>query len=389
MDTAPIAIVGTGLSGYTVARELRRLDSSICVSMFTADEGHFYSKPMLSNSISARKTPEALQGQTIDRMREQLNAQIHAGVTVQAIMPQSREIVVNDQFVPYSKLVLAVGANPVRLALEGDAIDRIISVNSLNDYSVLHSQLSKPRRVVILGAGLIGCEFANDLVLGGHKVTLVDPSPWPLSRLLPALPGRLMEQALRDAGVDVRCEVSCLAVNADGRDTRVSLSDGDSLAADVVISAVGLKPDVALAQSTGLTVDRGIVVDRYLQTSTSDIFALGDCAQVDGMILPYVMPIMQCARALAATLAGKPTAVHYAAMPIVVKTPALPLAIAPPVLLDGQWRDENAGAGGLKLTYLDANGQATGFILGGKLLPEYRKLAATLPPWLAPQPLTD
>ncbi|MYN13302.1 FAD-dependent oxidoreductase [Pusillimonas sp. TS35] len=384
MSVAPVAIVGTGLAGYTIARELRRLDSQVPISLFTLDEGHFYSKPMLSNGISAGKDAASLLGKVVGNMREQLGVQVHARSVVQSIRPDKHELVVNDAVFSYSKLVLAVGADPVRLSLGGDACDRIVSINNLTDYGQLHAQLNQARRVVILGAGLIGCEFANDLARAGHHITLVEPASWPLNRLLPADIGAQLKAALTSAGVDVRCGASCDSVDSVDTALLVRLSDGCQLQADVVISAVGLRPNVALAQAAGLAVDKGIVADRFLQTSAPDIYALGDCAQVDGALLPYVMPIMQCARALAATLAGNPTAVNYPAMPIVVKTPALPLAIAPPMVNDGQWKTEAVGEGAIRATYLNAKGQPTGFIVGGNMLAEYRKLAPTVPHWLEP-----
>src|SRR5690606_21892910 len=98
----------------------------------------------------------------------------------------------------------------------------------------------------------------------------------------------------------------------------------------------------------------------------------------------YVMPIMQCAKALARTLSGQRTPVNYAAMPIVVKTPALPIAISPPMVLDGDWVIESATQANIRATYFNAANKPTGFVVGGEHLSEYRKLADRVPPWLAP-----
>lgn len=384
MNASPIVIVGTGLAGYAVARELRRLDEQAKISLFTLDEGHFYSKPMLSNGISAGKDAAKLQGQAVDRMREQLNAQVYAGSAIEAIVPDLHHIVVAGQPMSYAKLVLAIGAEPLRIPLKGTAVDRVVSINTLHDYSALFSLLDRPKRIAILGAGLIGCEFANDLVRAGHSVSLIDPGPSPLSRLLPSPIGVQMGEALSGIGVKVHCGKVCEAVDHADEGVRLQLSDGALEHADVVISAVGLRPRTSLADQAGIDIDKGIVVNRYMETSAADIYALGDCAQVSGTLLPYVMPIMQCAKALARTLCGQRTPVNYAAMPIVVKTPAFPIAISPPMMQDGVWIVESATEGSVKAMYYNAANQPTGFVVGGAQLGEYRKLAESLPPWLEP-----
>src|SRR6185295_6964404 len=115
--------------------------------------------------------------------------------------------------------------------------------------------------------------------------------------------------------------------------------DGTMLTADVVLSAIGLRPNCELAQAAGLAVNCGIVVDRNLLTSVPDVYALGDCAEVGGLVLPFIMPITHAARALSATLAGKPSPLTYPAMPVLVKTHACPTIVSPPAPgAAGEWQ---------------------------------------------------
>jgi len=159
----------------------------------------------------------------------------------------------------------------------------------------------------------------------------------------------------------------------------LELSGGKTLEADVVLSAIGLKPETSLADAAGIKTARGIVVDRLLQSSEPDIYALGDCAEVEGQVFMYVMPLMQCARALAKTLAGESTEVNYPAMPTVVKTPACPCAVAPPVAgNEGEWQIEK-NEQGVKAIYIDKEGKLLGFALLGEALSEKLALTKLLP----------
>jgi rubredoxin-NAD+ reductase len=163
------------------------------------------------------------------------------------------------------------------------------------------------------------------------------------------------------------------------------LSDGSALDVDVVLSAVGLAPRTALAQAAGIAVRRGIVADRCLATCAADVYALGDCAEVQGLWLPYVMPIMNAARALAKTLAGTRTPVSYPAMPVVVKTPALPTVVAPPLPgAAGQWRMAPGEA--LEARFEAADGSLLGFALAGVATGARNSLAKLLPPVLESVP---
>jgi rubredoxin-NAD+ reductase len=165
---------------------------------------------------------------------------------------------------------------------------------------------------------------------------------------------------------------------ADG--VQLSLANGDTLTADLVISAVGLRPRVELACAAGLEVGHGIVVNRALETSAPDVYALGDCAEVDGRVLLYVLPLMASARALAKTLTGERTEVSYGTMPVMIKTPCCPTAVCPPPAgAEGQWQVEQEGTD-VKARFLAPSGEVLGFAVTGRFAVEKQALAREVPP---------
>jgi rubredoxin-NAD+ reductase len=384
LDTVhPVVIIGSGLAGYNVARELRKLDREIPLVLITADGGQFYSKPLLSNALASNKTPAAIPLNTAEQMAAQLGATIRTHTRVTAIETAARQMRIGAETLSYSKLVLALGADQVRLPLAGTAADAVMTVNSLDDYTRFRAALEGKRRIAIIGAGLIGCEFANDLAAAGYSVESVDIAEQPLPRLLPAAGGALLQEKLATLGVTWHLGTSVKSVDRDGRALQVTLANGRMMGADLVLSAIGLKPKLDLAQAAGLNIRRGIVVDRYLATSAEDVYALGDCAEVEGLVLPFVMPIMHAARALAATLAGRRTAVTYPAMPVLVKTPACPTVVAPPSNgAIGEWLIERS-SDSIKSLFIDSAGKLLGFALNGTATAERAKLARDLPPVLA------
>ncbi|GAB4293372.1 MAG: FAD-dependent oxidoreductase [Thiohalomonadaceae bacterium] len=360
----PIVIIGTGLAGYTLARELRKLDSVTPLVMITADDGGFYSKPMLSNALLRGKTPTQLVSADAAKMAADLNAVIKTRTTVEAIDTTARTVTANGEVIAYSRLVLAVGARPIRLPLEGDGAADVLTVNSLDDYAQFHAQLQGTKRVAVIGPGLIGCEFANDLAAAGYQVSIIGPDPHPLGRLLPAQAGTAVREALSAIGIAWHLGTVVARVERSAHAYRLLLADGNAVEADVVLSAIGLQADTRLAQQAGLASNRGIVVDAQLRTSAPDVYALGDCAEVNGMVLPFVLPLMEQARTLAAVLAGREAAVNYPPMPVAVKTPACPVVVAPPAPgASGEWQVQ-VDADGVRAEFME-NGQLRGFALTG------------------------
>ena len=377
---APIVIVGTGLSGYSLAKEIRKQDKDIPIVMVTADDGYSYSKPMLSTGFTKGKEADELAQASAEAMVEQLNLQLRTYTTVTGIDPDAHELVLGDERLGYSKLVLAWGADVIRLSIAGDGHERVFSINDLMDYRAFRKALKGKKRVAIMGAGLIGCEFANDLRNGDVEVDVIAPSDALMPGLLPPAAAEAVRDGLEGMGVRFHLEtvVEHIANNGDG--VRLTLANGEELDSDLVISAVGLRPRTELAAAAGLETQRGIVVNRALETSVPDVYALGDCAEVDGHVLLYVLPLMACARALAKTLVSERTEVKYGTMPVMVKTPCCPTAVCPPPAnASGNW-EVDADGQDVRALFKSESGEVLGFAVTGGYAMEKQALSKEVPP---------
>jgi rubredoxin---NAD+ reductase len=405
-NNAPVVIVGSGLAGWSVARELRQLDATLPIALISATNGDFYAKPGLSTALAQAKTPEQLVTTPAGAMAEKLKVQLHAyqrviqiDTTSQSIELQAVELANAEPACPrrlqYRDLILATGAEPIRVPLHGNAVSQAQSINSLEDYTVFRAGLKPGAQVLIMGAGLIGCEFANDLSLAGYAVSLVDPGQRALAALLPEAASEHLQQSLNALGVQFHWGLTLQKLEQNGARLTAQLSDGNSLEVDQVISAIGLRADTCLAQSAGIVCERGVVVDAQLQTSAEHVYALGDAAQYASLSLggsvarglPYVMPIMNAVKVLAKNLARPlpptsadstdPTstsanssaqtdaakaALIFPLMPVAIKTPALPLVVASPAPgTPGQWAEVEP----LAWQWVDDKAQVRGFVLAG------------------------
>ena len=377
----PVVIVGTGHAGYSTAREFRKHDTETPLVMISADDGTSYNKPMLSSAMARGKTATELAQAAAEKMAEQLDARILTGVRVTALDAGARRLQLSDgNELEAGRIVLGIGADQVDPGLAGDGAGDVFAINDLDAYARARAALDGAKRVVLIGGGLIGCEFANDWVKAGFEVTVIEPLEYPLGRMLPPLAGAELRRALEDIGVRVLTGHGARAVErADGG--LVVVDDQDQRhPADVVVRAIGLRPRTDLATQAGLAVGRGIRTDRTLQTSAEGIYALGDCAEVDGLVLPFIMPITTAARALGRTLAGTPTEVHYPVMPVIVKTPCCPVQLyGPPPGTDGDWQEEPLAEGGTRGLFHSADGRLRGFVLTGAAIQQKAELAGQVP----------
>lgn len=378
---SPILIIGTGLAGYGVAKELRKNGYQGPLTLITGDDGHYYSKPMLSGALAKGQAPQDLATATAEKMAADLEAVILTHRTVEAIQTKAHTLTVGGESLAYTQLVLALGATPIRLPLKGDGAADCLTVNNLIDYARFRERLKQAKRVGIIGPGLIGSEFANDLLQTNRQVALIGPDQWPISTLLPEKAGRALQKSLADAGATWHLSTFNGPLDKNGQGYRTTLKNGETVEVDLFLSAVGVRPEIALAKAAGLAVNRGIITDERLQTSAPDVYALGDCAEVAGRNLPYVAPLMIAARALGKTLTGDPTTVVYPPMPVLIKTTLHAIVTLPPAPgTPGAWQTEG-GDMGIVGRFFTPEGVLAGFCATGDQVSRKAALLKEMPPW--------
>ena len=333
--TAAITIIGSGFAAYQLVKSIRRLDSEVAIRILTADDGHDYNKPDLSHVFSKQQDVAALIKQSATEFAAQYQVDLHTRHTVTAVDPLAQVVTANGRQFAYSQLVMAVGAKAFVPKVAGAEPGDIVTLNSLDEFSQHQPRLSQARRVLLLGGGLIGVELALDLASAGKQVSVVEPGADLMANLLPEYVALQLTQTLQAQGVDVHRGMTLQALMP-AHDTGLgseraalvaTLSSGDSLAVDCVLSAAGLQANLGLAKTLGLQVNRGICVDETLQTSIANIYALGDCAELQGQVRAFLQPAVLAASALAKTLLGQPTAMQQPNMMVKVKTPAYPIQL--------------------------------------------------------------
>ena len=434
----PVIIIGSGMAGYTLARELRKLTTSLPIVMVCQDSGDSYAKPTLSNAYAQNKLADTIANASAAKMAETLNLTLLNFHQVTDINADEQVIVVrslvneaSQTTLAYRDLVLATGAHSRLLPNLAVNHQTIFAVNHLDEYksfqqrlNTLKSQKSAPVKVAIIGAGLIGCEFANDLIgqntdnqTADITVAVFDKAARPLAQQLPSEAGIMLQDALTQSGVAfyLGTDITSITTNIDTSDNAtVTISfdkdnQSQTFEADIVLIAIGLVANTDLAASANIaiassqhinptithlprTVQQGIKVDAYLATSAKHIYAIGDCANVMGSYMPYVMPLMNQAKALAKTLADPnmaPTKVAYPAMPVAIKTPSLPLVVLP---VSGQYSDDQLywqttpTTDGMVMTAhpKDDTSSILGFVLAGKEAAKQRlTLTKQVADWLS------
>lgn len=360
--TAPLIIIGSGFAAYQLVKTLRRQDSEIAIQVFTADSGDEYNKPDLSHVFTRQQCADDLISLTGKTFARQYQIEVFAKTRVEGVDAQSHIITANGISYPYSKLVLATGAKAFIPPLKGDAAGEVLTMNSLQEYRDAQQQIADSPRVLIMGGGLIGVELAMDLAASGKQVRIVEPSAHLLANLIPDFVATALEKQLRSDGMQMDCLSYVTAIERSDSGLSVTTSNGTEYAVDCVISAAGLVPNVHLAQLAGAKVKRGIVVDKQLQTSLENIYALGDCAEIGGKVMAFLQPIVQSANTLAAHLLAKPAELNMPPMMVKVKTPSYPIQLGGQYDPDSSWRVSFCEQGVMAKAY-DQEQRLTGFVV--------------------------
>ncbi|WP_261835385.1 NADH:flavorubredoxin reductase NorW [Vibrio ishigakensis] len=323
----PIVIIGSGFAAYQLIKTIRRSDADTAITVITADDGHDYNKPDLSHVFSKNQSVEDVITAKAEEFAQSQNLTLLANHVVSKVDTSVKQVVANDKAIAYSKLVLATGASAFVPPIEGANKEELLTLNSLKEFEQNRTKLADANRVMVIGGGVIGVEVALDLATAGKRVTLVEPNTQLMRAQLPEYIAFKLVQSLQDKSVRVITGKGVASISHKGSATSVGLSDGSWIEVDQVLVSAGLRPNVQLAIDEGIVVNRGICVDATMQTSAPDVYALGDCAEFEGMVRAYLQPTVISAVSLAKTLLGTPTPVKLPHAMVKVKTPSYPIQI--------------------------------------------------------------
>jgi nitrite reductase (NADH) large subunit len=305
----PLVIVGNGMAAAKLVEELSQTAlGRYAIAVIGEEPRLAYNRVLLSSVLAGEAASHEIELKPAAWWRER-GVTLKYGARVTGIDVGRRELhIENDENVAFSRLVLATGSLPLRLPVPGSELPGVHTFRDSRDTDVLLALAARKKRIVVVGGGLLGLEAAYGLARAGAKVTLLHLMDRLMERQLDAPAAALLKALVARKGIEVLLNASTAAIHGDGCVEGVELADGRRIAAEAVIFAAGIKPNVGLAKEAGLAVNRGIVVDDAMQTSAPGIFALGECAEHRGTCYGLVEPAYEQARVLARHLAGRQAA---------------------------------------------------------------------------------
>ncbi len=302
-----LVVVGNGMAGMRTVEELLKIAPEMYrITVFGAEPHPNYNRILLSPVLAGEQALEQIVINSFD-WYEQNRIVLHAGKRIVRI-DRARRCVegAGGTRAHYDRLLLATGSDPFMLPIAGADLPGVITYRDIADTMAMIDAASAGRRAVVIGGGLLGLEAANGLRLRGMQVTVVHVMPWLMERQLDAVAGAMLQKSLESRGIvfALNAQTTALHPGASGRVSAVVLADGSSIAADLVVMAVGIRPSTALAADAGLHVQRGIVVDDTMQTVTDPrIYAVGECVSHRGTAYGLVAPLFEMAKVCATHLA--------------------------------------------------------------------------------------
>lgn len=305
MTKKKLVIIGNGMApGRMLEHLFERAPEAFDITIFNAEPRVNYDRIMLSPVLSGEKTFEDIvihgDGWYIER-----EITLYKGHKIVAI-DRSAKTVTSDhgESVSYDKLVIATGSTPFILPVPGKDLQGVLTYRDLDDVNAMLLAAQSREKAIVIGGGLLGLEAAAGLNARGMDTTVLHIMPTLMERQLDAAAGYLLQQALEDRGIKVVTKANTKAILGDIKVEGVELDDGSVIPASLVVMAAGIRPNAALAKEAGLEVNRGIVVSDAMRTSDPNIFALGECAEIDGQVYGLVAPLYEMARIAACRLCG-------------------------------------------------------------------------------------
>lgn len=306
-----LVVIGNGMAGVRTVEELLKLaPARYDITVLGAEPHGNYNRIQLSPVLAGEKKIEDI----ITHPREwyaQSGITLHTNDPVTSVDCASRSVqTLSGRRAQYDRLLIATGSQPFVLPVPGRGLPGVVAFRTIEDVEVMLDAVRQHKRAVVIGGGLLGLECANGLARQGMEVTLVHLMDWLMERQLDPVASGLLQASLETRGLRFKLKAQTDCILGEERVTGVRFKDGSEVAADLVVMAAGIVPDIALAKAAGLVCERGLVVDDALCTSDPAVFAVGECAQHRKICYGLVAPLWEQARVIAARLADDSTAVY-------------------------------------------------------------------------------
>ncbi|WP_432816949.1 nitrite reductase large subunit NirB [Sulfitobacter sp. JB4-11] len=306
--TRNLVIIGAGMaSGRVIEHLIETNKDAYSITLFNAEPRGNYNRIMLSPVLSGDKTYEDIVTHD-DAWYAEAGVTCRFGEHVVGIDRDAKIVHGQNGDVPYDKLLIATGSAPFIIPVQGKDLPGVITYRDLDDTNAMIDAAEKGGKAVVIGGGLLGLEAAAGLAERGMDVTVLHLMGHLMERQLDESAGFLLRRDLQDKGVKVICQASTAAILGSDRVEGVMLEDNTGLEADLVVMAVGIRPETRLATDAGLEVARGIEVNAQMQTTDPDIYAVGECIEFDGHLFGLVAPLYDQAKVVAHSLLGIPDA---------------------------------------------------------------------------------
>ncbi|MEK3984109.1 nitrite reductase large subunit NirB [Paenibacillus sp. FSL K6-3166] len=302
-----LVLVGNGMAGIGTIEQILKLGGAYDITVFGSEPHPNYNRIMLSYVLEGSKT---LNDIVLNDWNwyEDNNITLHTGTTVTRIDEGSKQVVTdNGMIVPYDKVIIATGSNSFILPVPGSDKEGVVGFRDISDCDAMLSAAKQYSKAAVIGGGLLGLEAAKGLVNLGMDVTVVHLMEDLMERQLDRNASSMLQAELERQGVKFAMGKQTVELTGEKRVSGLRFSDGSMLTADFVVMAVGIKPNVTLAKESGISVNRGIVVDDYLQTSMQNVYSIGECAEHRGMCYGLVAPLFEQGMVLAKHLCGSNT----------------------------------------------------------------------------------
>ncbi|MEY4591429.1 MAG: hypothetical protein RIR18_324, partial [Pseudomonadota bacterium] len=308
MEKQKLVLIGNGMAGVRTLEEILKLEPDVYeITVFGAEPYGNYNRILLSPVLAGEMTVPDIMLNDFDWYRDN-SITLHVGKKVTEIRRHRREVVASDgTTAKYDRLLIATGSLPFILPVPGKDLPGVIGYRDIADTLAMLEAADKHTHAVVIGAGLLGLEAANGLMLRGMDVTVVHLGEWIMERQLDKTAADMLQASLEAKGLKFRLatQTEALEAAASGRVGAVKFKNGDTIPADLVVMAAGIRPDTGLAETAGLLCQRGIVVTDTLQTVTDPrIYAVGECAAHRGIAYGLVAPLFEQAKVCANHLAG-------------------------------------------------------------------------------------